>query len=87
MISQNTCRFAMHRATRSERLWAKADEKPYEGTSLNFLYLATAFTNGLKELEPEFEALTGISVEFELLDEEGSVRKTQLGIGQRGRQL
>lgn len=56
----------------------QSDDKPYEGTSLNFLYLATAFTNGLKELEPEFEELTGISVEFELLDEEGSVRKTQL---------
>ena len=57
---------------------SQSDDKPYEGTSLNFLYLATAFTNGLKELEPEFEELTGISVEFELLDEEGSVRKTQL---------
>ena len=39
----------------------QSDDKPYEGTSLNFLYLATAFTNGLKELEPEFEELTGIS--------------------------
>ena len=51
--------------------------------------MATAFTNGLKELEPEFEELTGISVEFELLDEEGSVRKTQLelasGAGNYGR--
>ena len=56
----------------------QSDVKPYEGTTLNFLYLATAFTNGLKELEPEFQELTGISVEFELLDEEGSVRKTQL---------
>ena len=56
----------------------QSDDKPYEGTNLNFLYGATAFLNGLKELEPEFEELTGISVEFELLDEEGSVRKTQL---------
>lgn len=57
---------------------SQSDDKPYEGTSLNFLYIAGGFTNGLKELEPEFEELTGISVEFELLDEEGSVRKAQL---------
>lgn len=57
---------------------SQSDDKPYEGTSLNFLYIAGGFTNGLKDLEPEFEELTGISVEFELLDEEGSVRKAQL---------
>ena len=56
----------------------QSDDKPYEGTSLNFIYIKGAYTNGLEELAPKFEEMTGINVEFELLSEEDSVRKVQL---------
>ena len=52
--------------------------RQFEGTELNLLYFAMTYTNGLQELLPEFEEETGIKVNFELLDEQASVQKTQL---------
>ena len=56
----------------------QSDERPFDGTTLNFLYFPISFVAGLEAMLPEFEEQTGIQVEFELLDEQGSVQKTQL---------
>ena len=45
------------------------DARQFEGTTLNFLYFPISFVGGLEDMVPEFEELTGINVEFELLDE------------------
>lgn len=54
------------------------DARQFEGTELNLLYFAMTYTDGLQQLLPEFEEETGIKVNFELLDEQASVQKTQL---------
>ena len=42
------------------------------------LYFSMTYTDGLMALLPEFEEMTGIHVEMELLDEQGAVQKAQL---------
>lgn len=46
------------------------DWRQYEGTSIRFLMNSHPFTNWLQPHVPEFEALTGISVTFEVFPED-----------------
>ena len=57
---------------------AQDNDRPYEGTTLNLFYFHLTYIDGLLPLLPEFEEQTGITVEFELLEEQASVQKAQL---------
>ncbi|MCY3832793.1 MAG: sugar ABC transporter substrate-binding protein [Chloroflexi bacterium] len=57
---------------------AQEGDRPYEGTTLNLFYFPITYIVGLEELLPEFEEATGMTVEFELLEEQASVQKAQL---------
>ncbi len=55
-----------------------AQDRPFEGVTLNFFYFPLTYISGLQPLVPEFEEATGMTVEFELLEEQASVQKAQL---------
>ena len=60
---------------------AQDADRPYEGVTLNFFYFPLTYIVGLQPLVPEFEEMTGMTVEFELLEEQASVQKAQLELG------
>ncbi len=57
---------------------AQESDRPYEGVTLNFFYFPLTYISGLEPLVPEFEEMTGMNIEFELLEEQASVQKAQL---------
>lgn len=53
------------------------DPRAYEGESLNFLMIEHPFVESLRPLLPEFEELTGITVNLEVLNEQQGFDKLQ----------
>ncbi len=60
-------------ATAQER-----DMRQFEGTTLDLLYAEISFIPGLKQLLPEFEELTGITVNIETQSEGAARQKAQV---------
>ena len=54
------------------------DMRQFEGTTLDLLYAEISFLPGLKQLVPEFEELTGITVNIETLAEAAARQKAQV---------
>ncbi|PZX12871.1 multiple sugar transport system substrate-binding protein/sorbitol/mannitol transport system substrate-binding protein [Palleronia aestuarii] len=55
-----------------------ADMRQFEGTELDMLYAEISFIPGLRELLPDFEEMTGITVNIETLSEGAARQKAQI---------
>lgn len=69
---------AMAAAMATAPLAQEVDMRQFEGTTLDLLYAEISFIPGLKQLVPEFEALTGIKVNIETLSEAAARQKAQV---------
>ena len=59
-------------------VFAQDDMRRFEGAELNFIYFEQPYTQGLADVLPEFEDMTGITVNIETLGEAAAYQKIEL---------
>ena len=57
-----------------------SEEKPYDGETIRVIMQAHTTTDSIQELLPQFEEMTGIDVELEVMPQEEMFDKTQIAL-------